>query len=110
MVNKVHSFENDTNTLKPTNGKNLFKIFHQNIGGLKSKVEALSNSLLPDYPNIRCLTEYNFKNFEIDNLPIYRFKLASKFCRHEYKNWGEGVFLSMKILNSPLSHLINTAR
>jgi len=28
------------------------------------------------------------KIFEIDNLPIHRFKLGSKFCRHEYKNGG----------------------
>jgi len=58
--------------------KNLFKIFHQNIRGLKSKVDELPNSLLPDYPNILCLTEHHLKNFEIDNLPIDRFKLGSK--------------------------------
>ena len=92
MVNKAHSLENDTNTSKLTNGKNLFKIFHQNTRGLKSKVDELSNSLLPDYPNILCLTEHHLNNFEIDNLPIDRFKLGSKFCRHEYKNggWGGG--------------------
>jgi len=56
MVNKVHSMENNTNTSKPTNGKKLLKIFHQNIRGLKSKVDELSNSLLPDYPNILYLT------------------------------------------------------
>jgi len=74
------------------NGKNLFKIFHQNIRGLKSKVDKLSNSLLPDYPNILCLTEHHLKNFEIYNLPVDQFKLGSKFCRHEYKNggWGGG--------------------
>ena len=91
MVNKVHSLENDTNTSKLTNGKNIFKIFHQNIRGLKSKVDELSNSLLPDYPNILCLTEHHLKNFEIDDLPIDQFKLGSKFCRHEYK-YGEGVY------------------
>jgi len=80
----------DTNTSKPMNGKNLFKIFHQNIRGLKSKVDELSNSLLPDYPNILRLTEHHLKNFEIDNLPIDQFKLGSKFCRHKYKNWGGG--------------------
>ena len=45
MVNKVHSLENDTNTIKLTNSKNLFKIIHRNITGLKSKVDELSNSL-----------------------------------------------------------------
>jgi hypothetical protein len=63
----------NTNTSKPTNGKNIFKVFHQNIRGLKSKVDELSNSLLPDYPKILCLNEHHLKNFEIDNLPIDRF-------------------------------------
>jgi len=101
--------KNDTNTSKPVNSKNLFKIFHQNIWGLKSKLDELSNSLRPDYPHILCLTEHSLKSFEIDNLPIDPYKLGSKFCRHEFKNWG-GVFLSRKILISPLSHLITTAR
>ena len=109
MVYEVYSWENDTNTSKPMNSKNLFKIFHQNIRGLKSKVDELSNSLWPDYPHILCLTEHHLKNFEIDNLPIDRYKLGSKFCRHEFKNGG-CVFLSRKILTSPLSHLITTAR
>ena len=86
MVNKVYSWENDTNTCKPMNSKNLFKIFHQNIRGLKSKVDDISNSLRPDYPHILCLTEHHLKNFEVDNLPIDRYKLGSKFCRH--KNAG----------------------
>ena len=78
----------DTNTKKLTNSKNLFKIFQQNIRGLRSKVDELSNSLFPDYPNIICLTEHHLKDYEIDNLPIDRFKLGSKFCRHEFKNLG----------------------
>jgi len=88
MVNKVYSLENDTNTNKLTNSKNLFKIFHQNIRGLKSKVDELSNSLFPDYPNIMCLTEHHLKDYEIDNLPIHQFKLGSKFCIHKFKNGG----------------------
>jgi len=84
--------ENGTNTKKLTNSKNLFKIFHQNIRGLKSKVDKLSNSLL-EYPNIMCLTEQRLKDYEIDNLLIDQFKLGSKFCRHEYKNGGVCIFV-----------------
>ena len=109
-MNKVYRLENDTNTIKLTNIKNLFKIFHQNMRGLKSKLDEISNSLFPDYPNIMCLTEHHLKDYEIDNLPIDPFRLGSKFCRHEFKN-GEGyVFLFMKILISSLSHLRNTVR
>jgi len=90
---KVHSLENDKNTIKLTNSKNFFKIFHQNIRGLKSKVDELSNSLFPDYPNIMCLTEHHRKDYEIANLPIDQFKLGSKFCRHKFKNGGLCIFV-----------------
>jgi len=85
-VNKVYSLESDINTINLTNSKNLFKIFHKNIRRLKSKVDELSNSLFPEYPNIMCLTEHHSKDYEIDNLPIDQFKLGSKFCTHEFKN------------------------
>jgi hypothetical protein len=92
MVNKVHCLKSVTNTKKLTNSKNLFKIFHQNIISLKSKVDELSNSLSPNYPQIMCLTVNHMKDYKIDNLPIDHFKLGSKYCRHEFKN-GEGVYL-----------------
>jgi hypothetical protein len=56
-------------------------------------VNELSNSLFPDYPHIMCLTEHHRKDYEIDNLPIDRFKLGSKFCRHEFKNGGACFFI-----------------
>jgi hypothetical protein len=88
MVNKVHDLKSVTNTKKLTNSKNLFKIFHQNIRGLKSKVDELTNSLSLDYPQIKCLTAYHLKDYEIDNLPIDYFKLGSKYCSHKFKNGG----------------------
>jgi len=91
-VNKAYSLKNDTNTNKQTNSKNLFKIFHQNIRGLKSKVDELSNPLFPDY-HIMCLTEHHLKDYKIDNLPIDHFKLGSKFCRHKFKNGRVCIFI-----------------
>jgi hypothetical protein len=82
MVNKAYSLKTDINKNKLTKSKNLFKIFHQNIRGLKSKVDELSNSLFPDYPHIMCLIKHHMKDYEIDNLPTDHFKLGSKFCRH----------------------------
>jgi exonuclease III len=93
MANKVHGLKNVTNTKKLTNSKNLFKIVHQNIRGLKSKVDELTNSLSPDYPQIMCLTEHRLKDYEIDNLPIDHFKLGFKYCRHEFKNGGSCIFI-----------------
>jgi hypothetical protein len=88
MVNKAYSLKNYTNTDKQTNSKNLFKLFHQSIRRLESKVDELSNSLFPDYTPIMYLNEYHLKDYKIDN-----FKLASKFCRHYFKNGGVCIFI-----------------
>jgi hypothetical protein len=64
---------------------------------LKSKVDELTNSLSPDYPQIMCLTEHYQKDYEIDNLPIDHFKLGSKYCRHELKNGGVCIFIYVDI-------------
>jgi exonuclease III len=76
-----------------TNSINLLKIFHQNIRGLKSKMDELSNSLTPDYPDIMRLTKHHLRDYEIDNLPINHFQLGSKFCRHNLKNGGVCTFV-----------------
>jgi len=89
--------------------KTFFKIFHQNIRGLKSKVDELSNSLSPDYPHIMCLTEHHLKDYETDNLPTEHFKLQSNFCRHEFKNGGVCIFVHEDLNFSPF-HLINTVQ
>jgi hypothetical protein len=106
-MNKAYSLQNDTDM--QTNGKNLFKIFHQNIRGLKSKVYESWNSLFPDYPHIMCLTEHHLKDYEIDNLSIDHFKLGSKFCRHEFKIGGVCIFIH-EDFDSSLLHLIHTVR
>jgi exonuclease III len=93
MGNRVRISENFINTIKPTNSKNLYKIFPQNIRGLESKVDELSNSLLPDYPSIMCLTEYHLRDHEIGNLSINQFQLGSKFYRHDLKNGGVCIFV-----------------
>jgi len=66
-------------------------------------VDELSNSLLPDYPHILCLTEHLLKNFEIDNLHIDRYKLGSKLCRHEFKNGGVCILVQEDLDFSPIS-------
>jgi hypothetical protein len=44
---------------------NLFKVFHQNIRGLKDKTNELIGSLLPELPPILCVTEHHLKAHEL---------------------------------------------
>ena len=103
MVNKTHIEKNGRKTQKLIESRNPFKIFHQNIRGLKSKVDELTIALLSDHPHIMCLTEHHLKNYEINNLPIDHFKLGSKYCRQESKDGGVCIFVHNELEFSSIS-------
>jgi hypothetical protein len=75
-------------TNKNDNINELFKIYHQNIWGLKGKTNEITLSLLTEAPHLICLTEHHLKNYEIDATPISKHKLGAKYCREKLKNGG----------------------
>ena len=57
------------------------RVYHQNIRGLKGKVNELSLSFLEEAPHIICLTEHHLKEHEIEITHIPKYKLGAKYCR-----------------------------
>ena len=57
-------------TNKNVDIKNLFKIYHQILRGLRGKINEFMYSLLMETPHIICLTEHHLKDYEIDITPI----------------------------------------
>jgi hypothetical protein len=41
------------------------KVYHQNVRGLGMKSGEILGHLHPDYPQVLCLRDYNFKKFQI---------------------------------------------
>ena len=58
--------------------ENSFKIFHQNISGLKYKTSELVCSFCPNYPHVLCLTEHYMREHEIDTISIEHYNLGAK--------------------------------
>jgi hypothetical protein len=54
-------------------------IYHQNIQGLKGKINDFILPLLAEAPHLICLTEYHLKNYEIDAMPISKHILVAKY-------------------------------
>ena len=73
------------------------KIYHQNIRGLKGKLDQLTNFLYSDPPHIVCLTEHYLKDQEIDLTVFEHYKLSAKFCRKQHKNGGSCIFVHENI-------------
>ena len=43
---------------------NSFAVYHQNICGLKGKIDELISSMSPNFPHILCLSEHPLKHTE----------------------------------------------
>jgi exonuclease III len=84
-----------------SNKANPFKIFHQNISGLKYKTNELFCSFGSDYPHVLCLTEHHMREHEIDTISIDHYNVCAKFCRKHKKNCGVSIFVreSVKFSN-----------
>jgi len=69
-----------------SNTNNIFKVYHQNIRGLKDKLQEFATSLFPEPLYILCLTGHHLKEDEIDMIAIANYNLGAKFCRQVLKN------------------------
>ena len=73
--------------------KNLFKIYHQNIRGMRGKINEFMIPLLDEAPNLICLTEHHLTNYEMDATHISKYKLGAKYCRNKLKNGGVCIYI-----------------
>ena len=64
---------------------NNLKVYHQNLCGLRGKLNQLSNILYSELPHIICIGENHLKDLEMDMISIEHYKLGTKFCRQQYK-------------------------
>jgi hypothetical protein len=59
-------------------------IFHQNIRGLRSKLDELECHLLSNLPVLLCLTEHHLTEMEIQSLNTENYQLGSYYCRKHF--------------------------
>jgi hypothetical protein len=57
-----------------------FRIYHQNIRGIKGEIDEFMIHLLREKPDIICLTEHHLRDFEMDVTCIPTYKVGAKFC------------------------------
>jgi hypothetical protein len=84
---KYVAFDQQSNKLcnKNDDTNKLFKIFHQNIRGIKGKINELMIPLLNEESNIFCLTEHHIVDYEMDALCIPKYRLGAGYGRKKFK-------------------------
>jgi exonuclease III len=86
-------FTTKLNSHKLSTTNNSLKIYHQNISGLKYKVNELLSFLYPDLPHIICLTEHHLNHLEMNSTVIENYKLGGSFCRRSTLKGGTCIFV-----------------
>jgi hypothetical protein len=72
---------------------NRLSIYHQNIRGLKGKIDEFLLSLTAEAPHLICLTEHHLKEHELANTHIPNYKLGSNYCRRNLKQGGVCIYV-----------------
>jgi exonuclease III len=68
-------------------------VYHQNIRGLREKVNELLSQLYPTFPHILCLSEHHMKHLELQKSHLDNYKLGSSYCRTMYEMGGICIYV-----------------
>jgi len=76
-------------------------IYHQNIGGLKDKINEFLLTLSAEAHHLICFTEHHLKDHELVNTHIFKYKLGANYCRKNLKQGGVRIYVreSLKFTN-----------
>jgi exonuclease III len=83
------------------------QIYHQNIQGLRSKIDEILNFLHPEFPHILCLSEHHFNQMELETVQLGHYTLGASYCRRSKKKGGVCIFVhrDLKFSNFDLSNI-----
>ena len=82
---------------------NNFTILHQNVRGLKNKIDEFLISLPQNEPQVICLTEHHLQTEEIDSINFGHYTLGSAFCRQSFKQGGVCICITNGISFYPIN-------
>jgi hypothetical protein len=77
-------------------GCNSITIFHQNICGLKGKMDELLYSMPPNSPHILFFSEHHLKKFELYQINVDGHRLGAAYCRQVVKRGHVCIFVKKK--------------
>jgi exonuclease III len=78
---------------KNDDGNHSLTIFHQNIHGLKGKIDEFVLSVISEMPHLICLSEHHLKCEEMEVAHIPNYKLGAKYCRSSLKCGGVCIYI-----------------
>jgi hypothetical protein len=97
-------------SLNKESSKNVSKvalqIYHQNIQGLRCKIDEISNFLYPDFPNILCLSEHHLDQLELETVYLGNYTLGASYCMHSMKKGGVCIYVHWDLSYSKIDRVV----
>ncbi|MDR0751762.1 MAG: hypothetical protein LBF12_04160, partial [Christensenellaceae bacterium] len=85
------------NGLKQTAINVSLEIFHQNIRGLRNKLNELYCHLSYKPPHIICISEHHLKDYELHIMYLHDYVLGAKYCRKIHQKGGVCIFVNSNL-------------
>ena len=78
---------------KSNDANHTLTVFHQDMQGLKNKIDEFMLTIESEMPHLICITEHhlNYKEIDVANIPNYN--LAAKYCRTSLKCGGVCIYI-----------------
>jgi hypothetical protein len=65
--------------------KTALQIYHQNVQGLRCKVDGILHFLYPAFPRVLCISEHHLEQLELDAVQLGNYTLRGSYCRRSTK-------------------------
>ena len=93
----IGSLGNSDSHSKGSSKNQPLKILHQNIRGLKYKINEFLCHLPNDPPHVLCFTEHHLRKQELSHIHIENYILGSNYCRKLMHKGGVSIFILKKL-------------
>jgi hypothetical protein len=80
-----------------TKGVVSLTVYHQNVSGLKGKVNELLSQLYPTLPHVLCLSEHHMNYLEFQHTSLDCYRLGAGYCRTSYAKGDVCILIQDKI-------------
>jgi len=84
---------NSKNKSSQQTSGSLVTVYHQNIRGLKGKVNELLSQLHPTFPQVFCFSEHHMNQIELQHTFLDGYNLRVCYCRTSHMKGGVCIFV-----------------
>jgi hypothetical protein len=92
VVNNSNTNTNNS-SFQQTNSPIPLTVYHQDIRGLRGKVNELLSQLIPTLPQVLCFSEHHMNQVELQHTSVDSCYLGASYCQTSHVKGGVSIFM-----------------